>query len=103
MADLNSQTLPECFARLEAVFPLGEDGLRHTPPACLGCAVKTECLRAAVQGQQGLAVHEERLARAYEAGQVGFLNRWARQKGLERQKEKNGCWSRLRRLVNLWR
>jgi hypothetical protein len=101
--DTNSQRLPECFARLETVFPLGEDGLRHTPPACLGCAVKTECLRAAVQGRQGLAVHEERLARAYQAGQVGFLKRWAQQKGLERQKEKVGRWSRLRRLVSLWR
>jgi hypothetical protein len=90
MADLNSQTPPECFARLETVFPLG-------------CAVKTECLRAAIQGQQGLAVHEERLARAYQAGQVGFLKRWVRQKGLERQKEKTGRWSRLRRLVNRWR
>jgi hypothetical protein len=34
---------------------------------------------------------------------VGFLKRWARQKGLERQKEKTGRWLRLRRLVNLWR
>jgi hypothetical protein len=34
---------------------------------------------------------------------VGFLKRWVRQKGLERQKEKTGRWSRLRRLVNLWR
>jgi hypothetical protein len=48
-------------------------------------------------------VHEERLARAYQAGQVGFLKRWVRQKGLARQKEESGCCSRLRRLLNRWR
>ncbi|MFO7707101.1 MAG: hypothetical protein R6V84_02925 [Desulfobacterales bacterium] len=80
------QPLPECFARLERVFPPGEDGLRHSPPECLQCAVKTDCLRAAVSGGQGVDVHEEKLGRAYRAGQVGFLERWARQKALEQRR-----------------
>ncbi|MCU0604242.1 MAG: hypothetical protein MUC33_16450 [Desulfobacterales bacterium] len=101
MADLDKKGAPECFARLETVFPMGPDGLRHTPPGCLDCDVKTECLRAAVAGEQGLAVHEERLQRAYQAGSVGFLERWAQQKTLEGRKQKGAgrrwFWSRLRR------
>ncbi len=72
---------------MERVFPLGEDGLRHSPPECLPCEVKTDCLRSAVSGGQGIAVHEERLDRAYEAGQVGFWERWARRKALEKRRE----------------
>ncbi len=80
---------PECFADLSQVFPLGEDGLRHTPAECLSCAEKTECLRAALTSRKGVAVHEERLNRACEAGQVGFLERWARRKSLEKQRDPN--------------
>jgi hypothetical protein len=101
MADLDKKAAPGCFARLETVFPMGADGLRHTPPGCLDCDVKTECLRAAVAGEQGLAVHEERLKRAYQAGSVGFLERWAQQKTLDGRKQKETgrrwFWSRLRR------
>jgi hypothetical protein len=101
MADLSKKETPECFARLETVFPMGPDGLRHTPPECLDCDLKTECLRGAVRGEQGLAVHEERLKRAYQAGSVGFLERWARQKTLERRRPKGAgrlsFWRRFRR------
>ena len=101
MAEHNAKSPPECFARLENIFPMGSDGLRHTPVECLDCDIKTECLRAAVTGEQGLAVHEERLKRAYQAGSVGFLERWAQQKALERCKKKGagwlGFWNRFRR------
>ena len=101
MAEHNTKAPPECFARLENVFPMGADGLRHTPADCLECNIKTDCLRAAVTGEQGLTVHEERLKRAYDSGSVGFLERWAQQKAIERRKTK-GCgwlsfWNRLRR------
>ncbi len=103
MADLDNKEAPECFARLGQVFPMGPDGLRHTPPECLGCGLKTECLRAAVAGEQGLAVHEERLKRASQAGSIGFLERWARKKTIEGLKGKKtgrmGLWQRLRRAV----
>jgi hypothetical protein len=101
MADHDKRETPECFARLETVFPVGPDGLRHTPPECLVCDLKTECLRAAVAGEKGLAVHEERLKRAYQAGNVGFLERWVQQKTLVGRKKKScgrpGFWRRLRR------
>jgi hypothetical protein len=90
MADEAPRIRPECFARLEKVFPLGAEGLRHSPPECLGCADKTECLRRALLGGEGVAVHEERLDRACAAGQVGFLERWARRKSLDRRRKPGG-------------
>jgi hypothetical protein len=101
MDDKEARRFAECFARLDTVFPMGADGLRHTPPECLECDLKTDCLRAALAGEHGSAVHEERLARAYEAGAVGFLQRWAQQKTFQRGKKVDApwrlFWKRLRR------
>ena len=87
----------ECFGHLDTVFPLGEDGLRHTPDACLECPDKTECLRAAVLGSDGVKVREEHLGRAYDSGTIGFLERWARKKELQKKKRKPTGLSRLLR------
>ncbi|MFZ0240579.1 MAG: hypothetical protein WAL90_02950 [Desulfobacterales bacterium] len=76
---------PYCFSKLEQVFPLGADGLRHTPESCRPCLFKTECLRAALQKSEGLKVHEEKLERAQAAGTIGFLERWSRKKDLHRR------------------
>jgi hypothetical protein len=54
---------PNCFGKLDMVFPLGKDGLRHTPESCMVCFCKTECLREAVNGPEGIQVHEERVER----------------------------------------
>jgi hypothetical protein len=75
---------PECFGNLDTVFPLGADGLRHTPGLCLACGLKTSCLRNAVSGAKGLAVQEEVLERSYKAGLTGFCERWSRKKALHR-------------------
>jgi hypothetical protein len=93
MSDEATKLRPECHGRLETVFPMGADGLRHTPPGCLECEVKTECLRRAVGGKEGLAVREERLARAWRAGSVGFLGRWAELKDLRRRRGRPGLWA----------
>jgi hypothetical protein len=77
---------PRCFGQLETVFPMGKDGLRHTPATCLGCLHKTECLRAAIQSQEGIKVREERIDRAHAAGMMGFLERWSRKKSIQQQK-----------------
>lgn len=76
----NKDKAAECFGRLECVFPMGADGLRHTPSICQRCAEKIDCLRAAVRGEDGIAVKEEQLERAYTSGRIGFLERWARKK-----------------------
>jgi hypothetical protein len=78
---------PYCFGKLENVFPLEKDGLRHTPESCMVCFCKTECLREAVNGPQGRQVHEERLKRAYNSGTISFFERWSRKKALKRKKK----------------
>ena len=78
---------PDCFAQLETVFPMGKDGLRNTPDACLACRHKIECLRAAVRGRGGLKVREEQIDRAYNSGMMGFLERWSKKKTIARQKK----------------
>jgi hypothetical protein len=92
---------PDCFGNLEIVFPLGDDGLRHTPAPCLECLHKTECLRTGLRGQAGLKVHEEKIDRSYESGMISFVERWSRKKAIDRQKSSGKTsrfkW-RLRRL-----
>jgi hypothetical protein len=99
MADDADAPHPECFGRLEKVFPRGADGLRHSPAECLACADKTACLRAAVSGEQGVAVHEERIERSWRSGSTGFLARWAQQKALHGRRRREGILARLSRLL----
>ena len=79
--------LPDCFAQLETVFPMGKEGLRNTPETCLACPHKTECLRMAIQGRDGFKVREEQIDRAYNSGMIGFLERWSKKKAIDRQKK----------------
>ncbi len=81
---------PYCFAKLENVFPLGDDGLRHTPESCMVCRYKTACLRAALHGADGVTVKMERIDRAYQAGMLGFFSRWSQRKALSRKKASGG-------------
>ncbi len=81
----------ECFGVLEVVFPIGEDGLRHSPDACMTCADKTECLRTAVAQADGLRVKEESVDRAYQARRISFLQRWSRKKSIDRQRRQSKC------------
>jgi hypothetical protein len=81
---------PYCFGKLDNVFPLAKDGLRHTPESCMVCFCKTECLREAVKGPDGIKVEEERVKRAYGSGTIGFFERWSKKKSLERQKKGSG-------------
>ena len=79
----DNKDAPACFGDLETVFPRTEDGLRHSPETCLACAHKTECLRSAMQGGQGLRVREEKVDRAYASGVMGFFERWSQKKKLD--------------------
>lgn len=82
----------ECFGILERVFPVGESGMRETPPSCQECADKTECLRAALSTPQGIEFRGELLEQRGPGGFVGVIKRWSRKKELSRlmeQKEKN--------------
>ncbi len=76
---------PYCFGKLDIVFPMGKDGLRHTPETCFVCFYKTECLRTAMKHHDGLKVREECVDRAYNSGIMSFFERWSRKKELHRK------------------
>ena len=78
---------PACFGIIENVFPEGSDGMRHSPESCMVCHCKTDCLRAAMEKNEGLHVREEYVDRAYDSGMIGFLDRWSRKKKLHRQRK----------------
>ncbi len=84
------EKLPACFGDLETVFPSGRDGLRRTPEPCLGCSRKTECLRSAMEGVDGLKVKEELVDRAYASGRISFIERWSKKKTLNRKRKDEG-------------
>lgn len=75
---------PACFGVLDRVFPLSADGLRSSPEECLACGAKTDCLRAALQGQEGIRLKQEQVDRAFHAGLTGFWKRWSEKKHLSR-------------------
>jgi len=85
---------PECFGQLDIVFPMGEDGLRHSPETCLKCLEKTDCLRTGLKGKAGLDVHEEHVDRSYDSGMIGFAQRWSQKKTIKRSRNGQGS-SRL--------
>ena len=77
---------PDCYGKLDIVFPMGKDGLRQTPQSCMACRLKTDCLRAAVTENKGVTVKREMVDRAYASGNLSFLKRWALKKKLEQKK-----------------
>ncbi|NOY68616.1 MAG: hypothetical protein GXP53_03875 [Deltaproteobacteria bacterium] len=79
---------PDCFGDIGIVFPMGEDGFRESPEACMACAHKTECLRTAIARPAGLAVREEKLRRAYESRSISFFKRWSEKKMIAKRRKK---------------
>lgn len=79
---------PACFSNLEEVFPLSEDGLRHSPEKCMACDEKTGCLKAALAGENRVTVEAEKLDRHYKSGRLSFLERWSRKKALYHRRMK---------------
>ena len=82
---------PACFGILDNVFPNGGNGMRVTPESCFPCYFKTDCLKKAAEGNDGLKIQEEKIDRAYESGMIGFLERWSRKKFIQQRiKDKTG-------------
>jgi hypothetical protein len=78
---------PACYGVLERVFPMGDEGLRHSPEPCMACPHKTPCLRRALSTDpRADDVTEERVDRAYASGNLSFLGRWSRKKSLAGKK-----------------
>ena len=71
---------PECFGQLNIVFPMGEEGIRTTPPECMKCSLVKSCIQGAMRSAEGLRLEEERVDRAYEYGLIGRLDCWSKKK-----------------------
>lgn len=76
----------ECYGDLDQVFPMSEDGLRHSPEKCMACEEKSQCLKTAIAGKNQIVVAEEKLDRAYQTGRVSFLQRWSKKKTLHNRR-----------------
>lgn len=79
MVDDNADR-PDCFGQLDIVFPMGEEGVRTTPPECMKCALVKSCIQAAMHGPEGLRLEEARVDLAYEYGLIGRLECWSKKK-----------------------
>jgi hypothetical protein len=79
MVDDKPET-PECFGELDTVFPMGDDGLRTSPPECMKCPSAKSCLQEALVSTEGLRLQEEKVDQAYERGLIGTIERWSRKK-----------------------
>mmetsp|Transcript_998 Transcript_998/g.755 ORF Transcript_998/g.755 Transcript_998/m.755 type:complete len:89 (+) Transcript_998:449-715(+) len=78
---------PDCYGKLENVFPLGDDGLRYTPESCFACSYRIECMRkATMTGEGRLKIREEIIDRAYQSGMIGFFERWSKKKAVHKDK-----------------
>ncbi|MDY6990332.1 MAG: hypothetical protein SWQ30_20010 [Thermodesulfobacteriota bacterium] len=78
---------PDCFGELDTVFPMGEEGIRTTPPACMKCPHVKLCIQTAMRGPEGLKLEEARIDRAYEYGLIGKLERWSKKKLIRQEIE----------------
>ncbi len=84
MVDQRTDPL-ECFGQLDTVFPIGEEGIRTSPPECMKCPHVKSCLQAAMQSPEGLNLQEEKVDRAYEYGLIGKVERWSKKKLIRQQ------------------
>ena len=78
---------PSCFGELETVFPMGDEGIRTTPPECMKCPHVKLCIQTAMRGPEGLKLEEARIDRAYEYGLIGKLERWSKKKLIRQEIE----------------
>ena len=79
---------PDCFGSLDTVFPMGKEGLRRSPDACVQCVHKTECLTTAMKNKSGLRFQEEMVDRAYRLKKISLFERWSKKKSIYQKRKK---------------
>jgi hypothetical protein len=84
MSNVDQKT---CYGILDKVFPMGDEGLREIVPRCFDCPEKRECLQAALETEQGIAMRRALLERTPPQGLMGRLKRWSERKALSREME----------------
>jgi len=82
----------DCFGRLNKVFPGGKNKLREVPPGCFDCIDRKECLRAALNTEEGLEFKSGLIERNRGLGFMDYLKRWSDKKQISmllKQKKRN--------------
>lgn len=74
----------DCYSVLDRVFPRAGCGQRQVPPECFECQDRVECLKVALQTEEGLEMRTQLLMRAEQSGLVGTLQRWSQKKHMAR-------------------
>ena len=82
---------PICFGKIDKVFPMTEQGYRETPEHCMEtCDHRVDCLKNALnRDPDALKVREDQVDKAYEAGLLGFFERWSRKKLIKSKTKKS--------------
>ena len=78
---------PGCFGKIDIVFPMTDTGFRETPEPCMEtCEHRVDCLRKALASDpEADRFKADQVDRAYDAGLMGFLERWSRKKALNKK------------------
>ncbi len=89
---------PDCFGILDKVFPISESGIREVKSKCIECPFRIECLKSALDSEEGIKMKEEMLKRHPVHGVGDWIKRWSEKKmlnmGLDKDK-KEGIWSNI--------
>ncbi len=81
---------PDCFGKIDCVFPMTDSGLRETPIPCMDtCEHRVDCLRKALSNDpEANRLKRDQVDRAYDAGLMGFFERWSKKKRLDQKNKK---------------
>ncbi len=106
MEDKKENNKPECFGILDEVFPLSDSGIREVRERCIDCPLRVDCLRKALETEDGIRMREELLERMPVRGMGDWLRRWSDKKTLYRmaqaQKEEGyflSLWKELKQVI----
>lgn len=88
---------PDCFGILHEVFPIRDSGVREIRERCIDCPYRLECLREALDTEEGIRMREEMLKRVPVNSVGDWLKRWSEKKQLSRmrQEKRKDFWTSL--------
>jgi len=88
---------PDCFGILDKVFPVGDSGIREVRQKCIECPYRIECLRKALNTEEGIRMREEMMEKVPVSGIGDWIRRWSEKKMLSKLKEEKeeGLWKSI--------
>jgi len=87
---MSAEERPDCFGKIDRVFPMTDSGFRETPIPCMDtCKHRVDCLRKALSSDpEADRLKNDQVDRAYDAGLMGFFERWSKKKSLNKKDKK---------------